>query len=257
MSLVTKILAIVNILAALVVIYLAKQVVAARIAWVRALDSAAKARDGEIEIFNEVLAKDEVLKKLDPEKKKAISDMFKSAHARRKAAAAVAFDGFKSDKTKVMPPLTAGQKNEASDIMAQYGPDYYRQVIREEIQDQAPQLRDEEQRVAAQKAALVNIREDYKKQLVLLDDQITQLQKDKTNEKALTDQMLAENVQRRQELVRLYSELEEGLNSRNLAQSREKDLREQLEYMQKKLARLAEENQKVTAEITRLEAGNK
>jgi DNA repair exonuclease SbcCD ATPase subunit len=249
MHIAAKILAGINIVVSCVVIYLAAEVVAARLAWVRALDAAAKMRDGEVEIFDEAIARDEVLKKLPKERQDDIKRIFRTAHERRKAAAGVSFDTFRADKAQ----LTESQ--EAKGIMKEFGPDYYRQIVREEIQDQAPQLRDEEQRIATTKANQVSMREDYKKQLTQLDDQIEQLKKDKNNEKALTDQMLAENAQRQRELVRLYAELEEGLNARNLAQSRENDLREQLQYMQAKLRRLADENQKLATEITRLEAG--
>jgi hypothetical protein len=251
MSLITKILAGLNILVSFVVIYYAAQVVTVRTEWIKTLDKAQRLRDGDVEILNDALAKEEVLKKVtDKEKQDAIRREFFSAHARRKAAAGVPFDQFKGDKNKVI-----AESQEAKDIMKDYGAEYYRQIAREQVQDQAPLLRSEEQIVAAEKATLVNIREDYKKQLQLIDDQTAQLKKDKDAEKALTDQMLVENTQRRQELVRLYAELEEGLTARNLAQSREKDLREQLDYMQGKLRRLAAENQKFAEEIQRLEAG--
>lgn len=249
MSLVSKILTVLNIVVSLVLIVLAMRVIAARTAWVQRIDESTKWRDGQLEIFNEAMAKDEVLKKLDPQKRDDIKRMYASAHARRKAAAGTAFDGFKTDVRRLI-----ADSEDAKNIIKEYGPEYYRLLLRDQIVDQAPRLRDEEQTVAAKKATLVNIREDYKKQLALLDDQINQLKKDKDAEKVLTDQMAAENAQRRQELVRLYAELEEGLTARNAAQSREKDLQEQLAYMQNKLRRLADENQKLAEDIRRLEA---
>jgi len=249
MSLANKILAGLNILAALVLIWFAMEVASARVEWIRRIDESTRWREGQLEIFNEALAKDEVLRKLDPQKRDDIKNMYKSAHARRKAAAGTSFDGFKTDVKRVI-----ADSDDAKNIIKEYGPEYYRLLLRDQIVDQSPRLRDEEQTVAAKKATLVNIREDYKKQLALLEDQITQLKKDKDAEKTLTDQMLAENAQRRQELVRLYADLEEGLTARNAAQSREKDLQEQLDYMQKKLRRLAEKNQELAEEIRRLEA---
>jgi hypothetical protein len=249
MSLASKILVGLNILVSLFLIWEAMQVAAARTAWIQRIDESTRWRDGQLEIFNEALAKDDVLKKMDAQKREDIKRMYASAHARRKAAAGTSFDGFKTDVKRLI-----ADSDDAKNIIKEYGPEYYRLLLRDQMVDQSPRLRDEEQTVAAKKATLVNIREDYKKQLALLDDQITQLKKDKDAEKTLTDQMAAENAQRRQELVRLYAELEEGLTARNAAQSREKDLQEQLDYMQKKLRRLAEKNQELAEEIRRLEA---
>src|SRR5262249_35770268 len=156
MSLFSKILIGLNIAVSLFLIWEAMQVAAARTAWIQRIDESTKWRDGQLEIFNEALAKDEVLKKLDPQKRDDIKRMYASATARRKAAAGTSFDVFKTDVKRLI-----ADSDDAKNIIKEYGPEYYRLLLRDQMVDQAPRLRDEEQTVAAKKATLVNIREDY------------------------------------------------------------------------------------------------
>src|SRR5260221_12071079 len=101
---------------------------------------------------------------MDAEKKAAIeSDTknYKSVHVRCTAAAGGAVE---SVKTAGRAKL-ATESPEAKELMKTYGAEDYQKQLQLQKVDKAPRLLEEEQRLAAEKATLITIREDYKKQI--------------------------------------------------------------------------------------------
>jgi hypothetical protein len=265
MSLLTKILAGLNIIVAGVLVFLAGRCYYARHEWTKHLEMLVRVRDG-------TAATDELLDRLKgmkPTEHERLMERVASDYARRKKAGDLMFldrdkaAGKDDEKPDQMDRIEAANAAAALELLKdevknnqfaqELGLDNYRRLIAEYAKLQQPKLRAQEQRLAAEKSRLLTIRRNFQRDVAELNAKINVLKERIEAEKALTTAATTENLERQKELAQLYTEVEEWWAARNLAQGRERDIKDLLARTKARFEELTKLNQTLAAEIRKLE----
>jgi hypothetical protein len=233
------VLSFMNLVAAGVLFYAAGQVFYARVNWTRLLDERRAERDG---ITTADVLKNPGLTEEDRRKIRA----FASEYVQRKAAANTLLAPLQEKPEKI-------GDDDSKKTSAQLGADDYRKILHEFQQRKTPLLRAEEQALAAQKDSLLMQRRKYDQQIKYLTEQIARQEKVLGEEKAITEKIDTENQARRVELAQLFSEIEEAVAARGIAEGRERDMKDLIARTRKKTEEVAKENLELTEQLRRLE----
>jgi hypothetical protein len=292
MTIFTKILAVLNLLAAGVLVVFAVMAFTARIAWNRVLAEHQRALQG-------TLTASDALAQLTPEQRTRVAQ-YLSDPARRHGAGGALAAPLLEDKMKLLSPeaqqllakmgpdqfsavlqeLVRGRGAElaqrypnnpaiqelvslsengqllspaAQQLTQQFGPDDVKRLIQEANRYQTPQLTGEERRLAATRASLLHMKYVYDTQIAEMNADIARYAERLKMETALLTKVQGENTARLRELAALYAELEEMMAARNQAENREKDMRDLLAETRQRYFELARENQALRDRLLREE----
>lgn len=246
-----KILAFFNIVAALVLFYQAGRVFTVRQRWMAYLEAGEQVRDGVAtdQILEQARS---VIARLSPEQQQrlqekiALLEIAESEYARRKLAADILLDPIQQQPGAINSDENKRKRGEI-------GAKEVREVIHEYFKYHFPRLQAEEQRLAAEKDSLLQIRHRRQQRIAYLEQKIKEQEEYFKAEKALTAKVLAENQERRRELARLYAELEEAVAAREISLGRERDMKQRLADAQRRVEQLTAENQQLVEQIRRAE----
>ncbi len=241
MTWLTRIVALLNIIAAGALIYFALQVIEHRRLWAKEFERQIQQRDG--------IPTQQVLSSLSEEEREKLKQLLgdylqKSEYAQLKGAAAVQFDAM---KTK--PP----QDPKLLDLIKKLGPDVYRKLVEDYIVAIQATMLAEENKLIARRAALQLEERGHQAQIKYYDEQIARFLLDEKREKELLAKAVVESEARRLELTQRYAELEEALAARNVARGRLRDVEDRLAAQRTEFDRLAAENQSLAEKIRLIE----
>lgn len=125
------------------------------------------------------------------------------------------------------------------------GPAGFTRLLREAILMNHPKLASEERELSERKAALVRVKEQYLADIAIITEETKRLQERLEAEVVLRDRTQFENAERRREITQLLAEIEESLHARDVALGRENDARRQLEEVQNRIQKLLEDNDRM------------
>ncbi len=125
------------------------------------------------------------------------------------------------------------------------GPGGFTRLLREAILMNHPKLASEERELMERKAALVRVKEQYLADIAVITEESKRLQERLEAEVLLRDRTLFENTERRREITQLLAEIEEALHARDVAIGRENDARRQLEEVQGRIEKLLDDNERL------------
>ncbi len=248
----TRILAILNVLAAFVLFYAAAQSYTARNAWARHLELLRERRDGVSTgkwfeklpdaQLNLLADRIELTPELIERMPAGIQEKLKSLEARKQAAG---IRGYRQ-KSELQQRTEAGRvtydprdpradpgklrlnQGEIADLARDLGPVGFTHLIREAILLSKPKLIAQERELAETKASLLRLRARINDDIERLRADVEHLNNRRAAEEFLRDRLTYENTERRRELSRLYVELEEAQHAADVALGREADAWNQL-----------------------------
>lgn len=274
----TRILAILNVLAAFVLFYAAARSATARHAWAERLKNLRELRDGlttetwlaklpdaqldaaaeRIQLTPELIARMPA----------AIQDKLRVLEARKQAAglrrhrvlsdtqqrAALGHLTFDPKDPKADPGLLRLDKGEIRELAKDLGPAGFTRLIREAILVHKPRLQAEARELAETKASLLRLRNSIQADIEKLKADVELLTDRRRAEEFLRERLSYENVERRRELSRLYAELEEAQHAADVAAGREADALNQLEETRSRISNLEELNRSLEQRLLQMES---
>jgi hypothetical protein len=274
----TRILAILNVLAALVLLYAAAQSATARNAWAERLKNLRELRDGlatetwlaklpdaQLDAAAErIQLTPELIARVPP----AVQDKLRVLEARKQAAglrrhrlmseaqqrAALGHLTFDPKDPKADPGLLRLDKGEIRELAKDLGPAGFTRLIREAILIHKPRLQAEARELAETKASLLRLRNSIQADIEKLRADIELLTDRRRAEEFLRERLAYENVERRRELSRLYAELEEAQHAADVAAGREADALNQLEETRNRISNLEELNRSLEQRLLQMES---
>lgn len=137
------------------------------------------------------------------------------------------------------------------------GPAGFIRLIREAILLNKPKIFAEERDLAEKLASLLRTRENYTKDIERFNEEITRLEARLKDERGLREKLDFENKARRDEITQLYAEVEEALHARDVAQAHETDMRRQLAEVQDRIAKLSAKNAELESVLLQKEGVTK
>lgn len=274
----TRILAILNVLAAFVLFYAAAQSATARNAWAERLKNLRELRDGlpteawlaklpdaQLDAAAErIQLTPELIARVPP----AIQDKLRALEARKQAAglrrhrvlsdaqqrAALGHLTFDPRDSKADPGLLRLDKGEIRELAKDLGPAGFTRLIREAILVHKPRLQAEARELAETKASLLRLRNSIQADIEKLKADVELLTDRRRAEEFLRERLAYENVERRRELSRLYAELEEAQHAADVAAGREADALNQLEETRSRISNLEELNRSLEQRLLQMES---
>ncbi len=244
MSVFTKVLLFLNLFVALFLLFLTGSIVGHRNNWTKRIDDLKRTRDG-IELES-LLAS---LQQKNPERWRQVTNELKSRAAQRVEAAR----GLSNEP--VLPKGATGVarpdplSEEARKFINEIGPEEYKRLVQRRITADNPKLIIEERELAARKATLGGLRDDYQYEVNDLSAAIARLNERLKEETDYEKRVQAENADRRREIAQLYMEFEEAQAGRKLAESQEADMRYYLDLTRKRIKQLIAENRGLAEQI--------
>jgi hypothetical protein len=263
----TRILAMLNIIAAGVLAYFGSESYYARAAWNKAIEARIEQRDG--------IPTDRILEKLKsakPDDYKRIVEQHYSRIAiesttaigknpdtaevrdlnsdatRRKEAA-----GVLSQQWIETPGLALAQ--EAETLSREVGINLYSRLLRDFFKFTYPKLKTEELAILQERETQTAVQEKLTKNIAEKKAEIERFETELAAEKVITGKITADIAERQRELTRLYAELEESVAARNTAEARKRDFDNLLSRTRAEYQEYQKKNKDTEDEIRRREAG--
>jgi chromosome segregation ATPase len=226
MSLLTKILAALNLIAAGVLFYFAGRAFYVRYEWSKVMDRLAAQRDG---IPTSALL--DKLEKTQPEVyakyQQLVGDLHSEASQRRAAGLAR------------LDPVGKSVAPDGESIAKDLGPEDFMALLHELNKDQEPVLAIQERDLLAAKARLTEQKQALERKIAELQASVARYQEAIQTEQAQQAKLVAETNERKRELGQLNSELEEAMAARNQARARENDMKTELKRIQEQYQEIA------------------
>lgn len=286
----TRILAILNIIAAFVLFYAAGRAAYQRHEWSQTLANRARQyRDGlpteewlgkigndqlgalldRMEVTPALLARlpDSDRARIEPLERRARSNFearknrgdnpaprYRSEDEQRQSIGKLTAD----DKVMNDPgQLLLSDQGTLKELRDRLGPAGFTRLIREAIVLNRPKILARQLDLAAKLSSILRQVETYQKDIASFDEQIARFNDRLKDEQALKDKLTFENKARRDEITQLHAEVEEALHARDVAQGRESDMRRQLAEVQDRINKLTEKNNQLEKLIETREAVTK
>jgi hypothetical protein len=270
----TRILAILNVIAAIVLFWAAGKAAYQRTAWNKFMEErAAKFRDGTTtqdwvkgldpqklgQLLDGMSLTEELLNRIpepDRAKLRAMEERAKGQAQAAKAAGNPVKPRYRSEseEREALAKGAMGEKGlddpgvlltepaNIKEMKQRLGPAGYARLIREAILLNKPKIFAEERELTEKLASLLRQREQYQLDIIKLTEDQTRLEARLATEKDLLARTEFENKARRSEITQLYAEVEEAMHARDVALGRETDMRRQLDEVKGRIDKLSERN---------------